>query len=497
MTGRTKTTQRGDPSANGRSDDERVPPNNIDAEEALVGCGLLSPIARETGLGTVTADDFYKPALAHIAHAIARLVDRGSGVDVVTVGEELRRTGLLEEVGGQPYLNALQLATPAISMASQYAMTVRDTAIRRRLIAVGAQVAEIGYDEAADTSTALSKARVALDGLDGTTGLKSMRSRLLSVADLADLPNLEYVVDQLLDFDSVVLAYGRRDSGKSFVAIDLVNAVASGSRWHGRRVTHAPAIYVVAEGAAGLHQRFDAWQHLDRNLGTALPADQLMILPEAVNLLSSSAVEEFAAMAANVGARLIVFDTLARCMVGGDENSAKDAGLAIEQLDAIRRRTGACIIIIHHSGKSLEAGARGSSAFEAAADTVLEIAMTDDVVTVTCTKQKNHVTPNPIRLRLHSTGPSAVLDEYRTDGNELPRGVVETLAALRDIEVTGGVSASAWRLSSGKTEPTFYRHRKDLVTLGLVSSLGTDKQPRYQVSDSGTIALSKDSHDSQ
>ena len=324
-----------------------------------------------------------------------------------------------------------------------------------------------------------------------------MRNRLLSVADLGNMPPLEPIVQHLLDFDTIVLAYGRRDSAKSFVAIDLMASIASGTRWHGRLTTITPALYVVAEGAAGLDPRFVAWQGNDRHFGAPLPIEQLMILPEPVNLLSPAAVGEFANMAAEVGARFIVFDTLARCMVDGDENSAKDAGMVIEQLDVIRRRTSACVFVVHHAGKNLDNGGRGSSAFEAAFDTVLEFGMTDDIVMITCTKQKNHVKPNPIRLRLRSTGPSAVLDDYTSDGGDLPRGALETLAALSEIEITGGIATGVWANESKCAEATFYRHRKMLITLGLVSNIGTDKQARYQVSEAGTIALSEDSHDSQ
>jgi hypothetical protein len=312
-----------------------------------------------------------------------------------------------------------------------------------------------------------------------------MRERLLSVADLANLPRLEPVVSQLLDFDTIVLAYGRRDSAKSFVAIDLLNSVASGTRWHGRTVTTATAIYVVAEGAAGLNPRFVAWRDCDRNLGTALPPEQLMILPEPVNLLNPAAVGEFATMAAEIGARLIIFDTLARCMVGGDENSAKDAGMAIEQLDVIRRRTSACIIVVHHSGKNLDNGARGSSAFEAACDTVLEIGMADNIVMITATKQKNHVAPNPIRLRLCSTGPSAVLEDYCYEDSELPESVIETLRALRDIETPDGVATGKWAVAVTTSPRSFYRHVKRLLDDSLIVSIGTGKVPKYLLTELG------------
>lgn len=320
-----------------------------------------------------------------------------------------------------------------------------------------------------------------------------MRDRLLTVADLANMPAPAPIVHHLLDFDSVVLAYGRRGCGKSFVAVDLTAAIASGSRWHGRLTTQAFGLYVVAEGAAGLGQRYDAWE--ENHQAAALTS--LMILPEAVNLLSPSTVGEFANMAADLGAKLIVLDTLARCMVGGDENSAKDAGMAVEQLDVIRRRTGACVIAVHHAGKNLDNGARGSSAFEAAADTVLEIGMTDDIMMIACTKQKNHVQPNPIRLRLKATSRSAVLEDYAFEGDELTPGMLETLTALSDIQVTGGIATSVWARESKCSDATFYRHRKSLLTLGLISNVGTEKQARYQVTETGTLALSQDSHDSQ
>ncbi len=324
-----------------------------------------------------------------------------------------------------------------------------------------------------------------------------VRERMLSLAQLRDMPRPVALIAGVFDLDSIVIAYGRRAAAKSLIAAAMTAAVALGERWHGSLVTQSPAIYVVAEGASGTSQRYEAWQSEHAPLRQPPGPEQLLILPEAVNLMNGVSVAAFADAAVEMGAKFIVFDTLARCMVGGDENSAKDAGVAIAHLDVIRRCTGACVLVIHHSGKDATAGGRGSSAFEAAADTVLEITNVDGLVTIKCTKQKNHAEPLPIRLQLRPTGDSAVLVNYRATAEGIGAGALETLTALSEITVTGGVSASAWRLSSGKSEPTFYRHRKDLLTLGLVSNVGTDKQPRYQVSDAGTLALSQDSHDSQ
>src|SRR5688500_16608080 len=110
----------------------RVPPHNLQAEESVLGAVLLSRDAMgavsEKGL---RPDHFYKPGHQHIFDAVAALYRSGHPVDTITVADELRRAGLLEQVGGAEALHALQNATPAISNASHYARIVQDTALLR------------------------------------------------------------------------------------------------------------------------------------------------------------------------------------------------------------------------------------------------------------------------------------------------------------------------------------------------------------------------------
>src|SRR5215471_15120176 len=91
----------------------RVPPHNLDAEASLLGALLLSKDAltavAETG---VAASDFYKPAHQHVYEAVRVLASAGEPVDAVTVADELRRNGLLDEMGGPTTLLELQAATP-------------------------------------------------------------------------------------------------------------------------------------------------------------------------------------------------------------------------------------------------------------------------------------------------------------------------------------------------------------------------------------------------
>jgi replicative DNA helicase len=137
----------------------RVPPHNVDAEESVLGAMLLSReaigIVSEMGL---TPADFYRPANRHIFDAIRSLYSQGAPADTVTVADELRRAGLIDEVGGAGALHELQNTTPAISSAGHYAKIVQETALLRQLIFAAGDIAELAYGEPDDVMKALDEA---------------------------------------------------------------------------------------------------------------------------------------------------------------------------------------------------------------------------------------------------------------------------------------------------------------------------------------------------
>jgi replicative DNA helicase len=157
----------------------RVPPHNLQAEESVLGAALLSRDAigavSEQGL---RPEDFYRPGHQHIFDAIRALYATGAPADTITVADELRRAGLLEQIGGTEVLHALQNATPAISNAAHYARIVQDTALLRRLIHVAGDIAEMAYGEPDDVTKAVDEAeskvfKVAEDRVTDTTQLLS------------------------------------------------------------------------------------------------------------------------------------------------------------------------------------------------------------------------------------------------------------------------------------------------------------------------------------
>ena len=136
----------------------RVPPHDMQAEESLLGAMMLSPQAIADAAGVVTASDFYKPAHGHVYDAIHTLYASGQPVDAVTVADELRRFGLLEQVGGPAVLAQILSSTPATTNAARYAGIVEEHALLRRLISVAGEISELGYSVPEDVQKALDRA---------------------------------------------------------------------------------------------------------------------------------------------------------------------------------------------------------------------------------------------------------------------------------------------------------------------------------------------------
>ncbi|HZU80086.1 MAG TPA: DnaB-like helicase N-terminal domain-containing protein, partial [Acidimicrobiales bacterium] len=136
----------------------RVPPHDLDAEESLLGAMLLSRDAIAAAVETCGAEDFYKPAHAHIFAAITALYTRGEPADPVTVADELRRSGLLQDVGEPSVLISLQVNTPSTANAAHYARIVEEHALLRRLVSVAGEIAELGYSVPEDVSEVIDHA---------------------------------------------------------------------------------------------------------------------------------------------------------------------------------------------------------------------------------------------------------------------------------------------------------------------------------------------------
>jgi replicative DNA helicase len=164
----------------------RVPPNNLLAEQSLLGAMLLSRDAIAAAVETVSADDFYKPAHAHIFEAVTTLYSQGEPADPLTVADVLGRANLLDGVGGLPVLIGLQNDTPTTANAARYARIVEEHALLRRLIGVAGEIAELGYSVPDDVTETIDKAETLVFDIAERRTTDSLKPLRLLLEDSMD-----------------------------------------------------------------------------------------------------------------------------------------------------------------------------------------------------------------------------------------------------------------------------------------------------------------------
>jgi len=127
--------------------EERVPPQDMSAEQSVLGSMLLNKDAIAESLQAVKAADFYRPAHETIFAAILDLFGRGEPADAITVADELTKRGQLQRVGGASYLHELVQSVPTAANASFYADIVHERAVLRRLVEAGTRIVQMGYGQ--------------------------------------------------------------------------------------------------------------------------------------------------------------------------------------------------------------------------------------------------------------------------------------------------------------------------------------------------------------
>ena len=308
-------------------------------------------------------------------------------------------------------------------------------------------------------------------------------TRLLDYDALQNLPEPQPLIEDVLDQGTVALIYGKWGTCKTFIAIDWACSVATGRNWQGRATHRRKALYVAAEGAFGYRARMQAWtQAWNQPLGA-----DILILPIPVNLTRLGDVRELCALIEHHGFGFIGLDTLARCMVGGDENSARDCGIVIDAMCLLREATpeGRGVICgVHHAGKDGKTF-RGSSAFEGGADTVYFTDRDGQIVVLEREKRRDGPCLDHHELRLdqiEDTGSAIIIGGSANDMSVCPPST-DRSAKLMSIFVqhfahTGATKAELREIAQ-MPHVTFYRAVNDLLQQGDLINMGTDQRPFY------------------
>ncbi len=215
---------------------------------------------------------------------------------------------------------------------------------------------------------------------------------VLWAGEYASAKSPGYHVKGVLPRGELAVVYGPSTSGKTFVVIDILAAVARGIPWRGHRTKQEACIFVAAEAPDGIRGRLQAYcqQHqvdpAELDIGVICRAPNLLDDKVAYDL-ARSIIEAGKARGRRIG--VVAIDTLAAVNQGGNENDAQDMSKLIHHCKLIHLATGATVILIHHTGKDVSKGARGSSVLKAATDAMLAIDRTEELRSLTVEKLKD------------------------------------------------------------------------------------------------------------
>ncbi|NTW28262.1 MAG: replicative DNA helicase [Coriobacteriia bacterium] len=243
---------------------DRVPPHNLEAEQATLGAMFLSAEAVEGALALLHPEDFYRPAHSRIFSAMSDLYARSVPVDHLSVADRLEAVGDLEAAGGKPYLLDVTGVVPTAANWPRYAEIVKRTSMLRQLIGAGTQIVALGYDAPDDLDAVVGDAEKLVFDVTNKrvqSNFKYINDLLkISYKELEDLAEAKQHVtgvptgfedlDRLLAGlhagDLIILA-ARPSVGKTALALNMaVGAAKQGT---------AVAVFSLEMGAEQLVQR--------------------------------------------------------------------------------------------------------------------------------------------------------------------------------------------------------------------------------------------------
>ncbi|MEU6316102.1 AAA family ATPase [Streptomyces sp. NPDC047009] len=314
--------------------------------------------------------------------------------------------------------------------------------------------------------------------------LSTLRSSTLDTWGLDSIPDPVPLIDGILSVDSLAWLYGKKGSYKSFLAMDWAGCVSQGIPWNGRAVRQGKVLYLAAEGASGIRKRVRAWEE---HHGTRM--ENVRFLPMVVALQEFPRVEAFARHIEELSASFVILDTQARCAVGFNENDNSDMSRLVDRLDTLRMASGACVLTLHHAGRSGE-NMRGASALDGAATSIMRLEKSEGegIVTLKSEKQKDSEDFPSIKFTALPVLTSVVLttkDQATTEAAKANENEMKVLRAMREAFEDIGASRTQIEKESEVPPGSMGRTLQSLKTRGWLRTTGPDSRPRYYLTEKG------------
>lgn len=247
---------------------DRIPPQNIEAEQAVLGAILLEKEALFKVIEFLAPDDFYRSAHQRIFRAMQEVSESGEPVDLITITADLQNKKILEEVGGVSYLTDLANSVPTAANIEYYAKIVEEKAILRRLIKVATEIASTGYSESEEISQIIGNAEKKIIELsqkrinDGFVPIKDILMETMDRIELlhnkkggitgipSGFTDLDRMTSGFQKSDLIIIA-ARPSVGKTAFALNVAQNVAA-------RAKETVAIFSLEMSAQQLVQRMIA-----------------------------------------------------------------------------------------------------------------------------------------------------------------------------------------------------------------------------------------------
>ncbi|WP_373600144.1 replicative DNA helicase [Paraclostridium bifermentans] len=221
----------------------RIPPHSVESEQSILGSILLDKDAIITVTETIQPEDFYKEAHKIIYECMMKLNNKSEPIDLITLTEELKKQGHLEDVGGISYITSLSTIVPTTSNVKYYADIVKEKSVLRKLIKVSNDILNLGYDSSIKVEDILEKAEKQIFDISqekSSEDFKSINSVLMDAYDMIEklYTNKEDITGITTGFEDLnnktnglqrtdlILIAARPAMGKTAFSLNLVQNAA-------------------------------------------------------------------------------------------------------------------------------------------------------------------------------------------------------------------------------------------------------------------------------
>lgn len=199
---------------------------------------------------------------------------------------------------------------------------------------------------------------------------------------------IEWVIEDIVPSNSIGMIYGPSGCGKSHIVLSMAAMIANGRNWFDNNTTQGDVLVLAGEGHRGLASRLKA---IEKEHNLIIDRDKLRVSSRSIGLDTDSGYSQAlqAIEALGTPPKVIFIDTLSRHLMESGENSNDDMARFINKLEDIRLTYGCTIILVHHTGKSTNNGARGASALKANVDFSFEVSGQNKKCSLSCDKMKD------------------------------------------------------------------------------------------------------------